>query len=66
MNKTKVTYWQDGIYWIGYMNEYPEYLTQGLSLEELIKNLKDIYHDISEEIIVGKRITIEMELAWKD
>jgi predicted RNase H-like HicB family nuclease len=63
MNKTKITYWQDGIYWIGYMNEYPEYLTQGFSLEELIENLQDIYHDISEELIVGKRITIEMELA---
>ena len=63
MNKTKLTYWQDGNYWIGYINEYPEYLTQGLSLDELIGNLKDIYHDISKELIPGKRKTIEFEFA---
>jgi hypothetical protein len=63
MNKTKITYWQDGIYWLGYINEFPEYLTQGLSLEELIDNLKDIYYDISNELIPGKRKTIDMELV---
>ena len=63
MNKTKITYWQDGIQWIGYINEYPEYLTQGLTLDELIENLKDIFNDISNELIPGKRKTIELELA---
>lgn len=63
MNTTKITYWQDGNYWLGYMNEYPEYLTQGLSFEELIDNLKDIYHDVTCELIHGKPITIEMELS---
>jgi len=47
MNKAKITYWQDGTYWLGYINQYPEYITQGLSLEELIENLKDISKDIS-------------------
>lgn len=63
MNKLKITYWQDGNYWLGYMNEYPEYLTQGVSLDELIDNLKDIYYDISNELIQGKRKTIELEFA---
>ena len=63
MSKYKITYWQDGNYWLGYINEFPEYVTQGLSLDELIENLKDIYHDISNELIPGKRKTIELEFA---
>lgn len=62
MNKLKITYWQDGKYWLGYINDYPEYVTQGLSLDELIENLKDIYNDITNDLIPGKRKTIEVEL----
>jgi hypothetical protein len=32
--------------WVRWMEEYPEYHTQGVSLEELKENLKDIYHDL--------------------
>lgn len=63
MNKFKVTYWQDGNYWLGYINDYPEYVSEGLTLEELIENLKDIYYDISNELIPGKRLTMELELV---
>lgn len=62
MNKHLITYWQDGVFWLGYINEFPEYTTQGLSLEELIQNLKDIYYDISNDLIPGKRKTMELEL----
>jgi predicted RNase H-like HicB family nuclease len=62
MNKLQITYWQDGKFWLGYINEYPEYTTLGMSLDELIENLKDIYHDISNELIQGKRKTMELEL----
>lgn len=63
MNKTKITYWQDGQFWLGYINDYPEYLTQGLTFDELVENLKDIYHDVSKGLIYGKRNTVELELA---
>jgi len=63
MNKTKITYWQDGVHLLGYLNDYPEYVTQGLTLDELLDNLKDIYHDISNDLIPGKRKIIELELA---
>jgi len=46
MEKIKITYWQDGDFWLGYLNDYPEYTTQGLSLDDLTENLKDIYNDI--------------------
>lgn len=63
MNKQKITYWQDGKFWLGYIDEYPEYVTQGLSFDELIENIKDIYHDIKNDLVTGKRKTIELELA---
>ncbi len=63
MNKLLVTYWQDNEYWLGYLNDYPEYQTQGLSLEELVENLKDIYHDITNELIPGLRKSMELEIA---
>ena len=63
MNNIKITYWQDGIYWIGYINDYPEYQTQGLSFDELKENLKDIFNDITKELIPGKRKTIDLEFA---
>ena len=39
----KYTYWQDGEMWLGYLEEYPDYMTQGENMEELLENLKDIY-----------------------
>ena len=50
MNK-KYVYWEDQGLWIGYLEEFPDYMTQGESIEELKENLKDIYKDlISGEI----------------
>ena len=33
--------------WVGWLEEYPDYRTQGTTLDELKENLKDIYRDIS-------------------
>jgi len=37
--------------WLGYLDEYPDYMTQGKSLEELKENLKDIYDDLTARAI---------------
>ncbi len=47
MEKIKYVHWQDENMWLGYLEEYPDYITQGESLEELKDNLKDIYKDLS-------------------
>jgi hypothetical protein len=31
---------------VGYLEGYPDYMTQGVDIEELKKNLTDIYKDI--------------------
>ena len=46
MKKVKIVYWQDEDMWIGYLQDYPDYMTQGETFEELQENLKDIYDDI--------------------
>lgn len=42
----KYVYWQDGDMWLGYFVDYPDYKTQGETLEELKDNLQDIYHEL--------------------
>lgn len=61
MEKHKITYWKDGEFWLGYLNDYPEYMTQGESFEDLVDHLKDINNDIQEELVPGKRIELEVE-----
>jgi len=43
----KMVYWQDNRFWLGYLEEYPDYMTQGETLDELKDNLRDLYEDLS-------------------
>jgi hypothetical protein len=45
MKTVQFTSWQDGEFFIGFLNDYPDYQTQGLNKEELIGNLKDLLID---------------------
>ena len=45
MRTIKFTSWQDGDFYIGFLNDYPDYLTQGTSKEDLIENLKELLLD---------------------
>jgi predicted RNase H-like HicB family nuclease len=57
MKTTKFTYWQDGDFYLGFLNEYPDYQTQGMSKEELIHNLKDLLVDLeSSEIPYVRKV----------
>jgi len=57
MEKTRFIYarstflWQDGDMWIGYLEEYPDYMTQGETIEELKENLIDIYKELNKGIL---------------
>jgi hypothetical protein len=63
MEKVKYIYWKDDKMWLGYLEEYPDYLTQGETLEELKENLKDIYRDVSSGKIPYVRRVDELEVA---
>ena len=63
MKRKKYVYWQDGNMWLGYLEEYPDYRTQGESLEELKENLKDIYKELTSGSIPCVRKVAQLELA---
>ena len=46
--------------WIGYFEEFPDYLTQGETLTELEENLLDLYTDLSSGAIPGIRRVAEL------
>jgi hypothetical protein len=46
MRAIKFTSWQDGDLYIGFLNEYPDYQTQGTSKDDLVENLKDLLIDL--------------------
>ncbi len=48
--------------WLGYLQEYPDYWSQGLSLKELEENLRDLYKDLSSGDIPGVRKVAELTL----
>jgi len=43
------TYWQDGSFFVGFLDDYPEDSTQGFSLAELEEALVEIYEIKQEE-----------------
>ena len=63
MESKKYVYWEDEGMWIGYLEEYPDYMSQGESLEELKENLKDIYLDLSSGDIPCVRRVAELKVS---
>lgn len=61
--KVKFIYWQDENFYLGYLEDYPDYVTQGESFEDLKEHLKDIYKEISEGNIPNVRKAAELELS---
>ena len=46
MKVLRYTFWQDGDFFLGFLNDYPDYETQAASKDELTENLKDLLKDI--------------------
>jgi predicted RNase H-like HicB family nuclease len=63
MKDRRYVYWQDGEFWLGYLEEFPDYLTQGESLEDLKNHLRDLYLDLSSGKIPAARRVAELEVA---
>ena len=47
MQHLKFVCWQDGDSWLGYLQDFPNYWTQGESLDDLREHLLDLYADLS-------------------
>jgi len=63
MRTLKYTFWQDGEFFLGYLNEYPDYQTQAYSKQELIDNLKDLLTDLESGDIPSVKKVEELSIA---
>ena len=63
MKQTGYVYWQDGEMWLGYLEEFPDYATQGESLADLEAHLRDIYEDVTSGKIPQARRRAELAVA---
>jgi hypothetical protein len=43
----RFVHWKDKDFYIGYLQDFPDYMTQGETEEELKENLLDLFHDLS-------------------
>ena len=44
MSTVRYVYWQDGSMWLGHLEEFPDYMTQGESIEELRDKVFHLEH----------------------
>jgi len=63
MNTLKFIYWRDDQFWLGYLQEFPDYMTQGETLEELEENLRDIYAELNSGSLPLVRRVGELQVA---
>jgi len=63
MTTLKYTYWQEDDLWLGYLEDYQDYMTQGETLAELEDNLRDIYKDLSSGAVPSPRRTGRLQVA---
>jgi hypothetical protein len=63
MQKRRYIYWKDNDMWLGYLEEYPDYMTQAETIEELQENLRDIFSELTSGSIPCVRRADELEVA---
>ena len=63
MQTTNYNYWHEDRAWLGYLEEYPDYWTQGETLEDLCEHLTDLYRDLSSGVIPGIRKRGELAVS---
>jgi predicted RNase H-like HicB family nuclease len=63
MKTVRYVYWRDDDMWLGYLEDYPDYMTQGRTLQELRVNLKDILGDVTGGHIPGVRRVAKLQIA---
>lgn len=59
----RIIYWEEDGGWLGYLQDYPDYWTQGETLDELKENLRDLYRDIGSGELSGIRKAAELTLS---
>ena len=59
----KFVFWEEQGAWIGYLQDYPDYWTQGETLEDLKEHLRDLHHDLTGGKLLSIRRVDELILS---
>lgn len=59
----RYAYWREDDMWLGYLEEFPDYWTQGASLDDLQEHLKDLYKDLASGVIPNAHRVAELEVG---
>jgi hypothetical protein len=63
MQSIRYVYWQDGDAWLGYLEDYPDCLTQGESLADLEEHPRNLHKDLTSGVIPSVRRVAELQIA---
>jgi predicted RNase H-like HicB family nuclease len=63
MIKQRYVYWKDEDTWLGYLEEFPDYWTQGKTQDELKENLVDLYKELNSGTIPNVLRVAELEIV---
>lgn len=63
MKTIDYTYWKSEDFYLGFINDYPDYITQGETKEALQENLKDLLLDLESNEIPYIRKVEQMLVA---
>ena len=63
MTTVKFVYWQADSIWIGFLQDYPDYWTQGETLADLKDHLRDLFRDLSAGVVAGVRKVEELVVS---
>jgi hypothetical protein len=63
MQTIKYVHWQEDGVWLGYLQDYPDYWTQGESLDDLLAHLRDLYLDLTSGQLPGIRKVDELVIS---
>jgi len=61
--KVRYVYWKEADAWLGYLEEFPDYWTQGDSVDDLEEHLKDLHEDLTSGAIPNVRRVAELEVG---
>jgi predicted RNase H-like HicB family nuclease len=66
MQSVKIVVWEVDGHWVGYLQNYPDYWTQGKTLQDLRDHLIDLHKDVTGGGIPGIRRVEDMVLPCVD
>jgi predicted RNase H-like HicB family nuclease len=59
----KFVYWEEDGAWLGYLQDYPDYWTQGDTFNALKDHLRDLYRDLTSGELPGIRKVDELVVS---